>query len=94
MTNDTKALEGKNVKDLLLNVGSGGGAAAAPAVGGAAGGGAAAAEEEKEEEPKEEGELTEDELQAIQVAVFSDLEIMAFLHEELTGISKGMNITD
>merc|ERR1712000_443614 len=31
-----KALEGKDVKDLLLNVGSGGGAAAAPAAGGAA----------------------------------------------------------
>jgi large subunit ribosomal protein LP1 len=49
-------LEGKDVKDLLLNVGSGGGAASAPtgAAGGAAGGEAAA--EEKEEE-KEEGEL-------------------------------------
>ncbi|MCJ1469339.1 60S acidic ribosomal protein P1 [Pseudocyphellaria aurata] len=50
-----KALEGKNVKDLLLNVGSGGGAAAAPS--GAATGGAAAdapAEEAKKEE-KEEG---------------------------------------
>merc|ERR1711964_943484 len=39
-----KALEGKDVKDLLLNVGSGGGAAAAPAAGGAAGGEAAAEE--------------------------------------------------
>ena len=48
-----QALEGKDVKDLLLNVGSGGGAAAAPASGGAggaaAGGDAAPAEEEKEE---------------------------------------------
>jgi hypothetical protein len=48
-----QALEGKDVKDLLLNVGSGGGAAAAPAAGGAggaaAGGDAAAPEEEKEE---------------------------------------------
>jgi hypothetical protein len=47
-----QALEGKDVKDLLLNVGSGGGAAAAPAAGGAAGGDAApeaAKEEEKEE---------------------------------------------
>lgn len=48
-----KALEGKDVKDLLLNVGSGGGAAAAPAAGGAAAAGgaveAAPAEEEKEE---------------------------------------------
>ena len=56
-----KALEGKNVKDLLSNVGAGGGA---PAVGGgaapaAASGGGAAAEapkEEKKEEPKEESD--------------------------------------
>merc|ERR1712093_24253 len=47
-----KALEGKDVKDLLLNVVSGGGAAAAPAAGGAAGG-EAAAEETKEEEMEE-----------------------------------------
>ncbi|THH28645.1 hypothetical protein EUX98_g5548 [Antrodiella citrinella] len=49
-----KALEGKNVKDLLSNVGAGGGA---PVVGGAApaaAGGAAAAEAPKEEEKKEE----------------------------------------
>jgi len=50
-----KALEGKDVKDLLLNVGSGGGAAAAPAAGGAAGGEAAAAETKEEE--KEEGTI-------------------------------------
>ncbi|GAB7335292.1 hypothetical protein MBLNU13_g07696t1 [Cladosporium sp. NU13] len=53
-----KALEGKDVKDLLLNVGSGG--AAAPAAGGAAAGGAAAAAdapaEEKAEEEKEESD--------------------------------------
>ena len=48
-----QALEGKDVKDLLLNVGSGGGAAAAPTAGGASGG-AAPVEEAKEEE-KEEG---------------------------------------
>ncbi len=50
-----QALEGKNVKDMLLNVGSGGGAAAAPS-GGA--GGATAADtpaEEVKEEKKEEG---------------------------------------
>lgn len=52
-----KALEGKDVKDLLTNVGSGGGAApaAAGAAGGAAaaaGGDAAPAEEEKKEEGK------------------------------------------
>ncbi|GAB0135744.1 mitochondrial glycerol dehydrogenase Gld1 [Epichloe bromicola] len=52
-----KALEGKDVKDLLVNVGSGGGAAA-PAAGGvaAAGGDAAPAEEEKKEEEKEESD--------------------------------------
>ena len=49
-----QALEGKNVKDMLLNVGSGGGAAAAPTVG--AGGGATdTAPEEVKEEKKEEG---------------------------------------
>ncbi|KAL1600305.1 hypothetical protein SLS59_005932 [Nothophoma quercina] len=53
-----KALEGKDVKDLLLNVGSGGGAApaAGAAAGGAAGGDAgdaAPAEEEKAEEKEE-----------------------------------------
>lgn len=51
-----KALEGKDVKDMLLNVGSGGGAAAAaPAAGGAAGGAAAADAAPAEEEKKEEG---------------------------------------
>lgn len=50
-----QALEGKDVKDLLLNVGSGGGAAAA--TGGASGGasGDAAAADEKVEEKAEEG---------------------------------------
>ncbi|KAI9893325.1 MAG: hypothetical protein M1814_000455 [Vezdaea aestivalis] len=55
-----KALEGKDVKDLLLNVGSGGGATAAPTAGGsgAAAGGDAGAEkeEEKKEEEKEESD--------------------------------------
>lgn len=48
-----KALEGKNVKELLSNVGAGG---AAPATGASASaaGGAAAAEAPKEEEKKEE----------------------------------------
>jgi hypothetical protein len=51
-----QALEGKDVKDLLLNVGSGGGAA--PAAGGAsAGAGGAAAAEETKEEEKVEGTL-------------------------------------
>lgn len=53
---ELQALEGKDVKDLLLNVGSGGGAAAAaPAAGGA--GGDAAPEAAKEEE-KVEGTYT------------------------------------
>ena len=48
-----KALEGKNVKELLSNVGSGGGAPA-PGAAAAAGGAAAAAEEAPKEEKKEE----------------------------------------
>ncbi|KAK3216342.1 hypothetical protein GRF29_8g3016961 [Pseudopithomyces chartarum] len=47
-----KALEGKDVKDLLLNVGSGGGAA--PAAGGAAPAAGGAAEAEEAAAPKEE----------------------------------------
>jgi 60s Acidic ribosomal protein len=51
-----KALEGKDVKDLLLNVGSGGGAAPTAAGGAATSGGAGgAAEEAPKEEEKEEG---------------------------------------
>lgn len=61
-----KALEGKNVKDLLSNVGAGGGAPAAGAVSVSAGGGApaaaAAAEEAKEEEKKEEKEESDDDM--------------------------------
>ncbi|KIW31400.1 60S acidic ribosomal protein P1 [Cladophialophora immunda] len=56
-----KALEGKDVKDMLLNVGSGGGAAAAAPAGGAAAGGAAAAEEAPKEEEKEEEKEESDE---------------------------------
>ncbi|KAI9701607.1 MAG: 60S acidic ribosomal protein P1 [Candelina mexicana] len=56
-----KALEGKNVKDLLLNVGSGGGAAAAPVSGGGSGGAGDAAPEEKPEEKKEEEKEESDE---------------------------------
>ncbi|KAI5927010.1 60s acidic ribosomal protein-domain-containing protein [Camillea tinctor] len=52
-----KALEGKDVKDLLSNVGSGGGAAAAgPAAGGAAAAADEPAAEEKKEEEKEESD--------------------------------------
>ncbi|KAA8644807.1 hypothetical protein EYZ11_009329 [Aspergillus tanneri] len=51
-----KALEGKDIKDLLTNIGSAGPAVAAPAA--AAGGAAAPAEaaEEKEEEKEESDE--------------------------------------
>ncbi|KAF7762348.1 hypothetical protein Agabi119p4_8941 [Agaricus bisporus var. burnettii] len=56
-----KALEGKNVKDLLSNVGSGGGAPAPAAAGGAAAGGAAA-EAPKEEEKVEEKEESDDDM--------------------------------
>lgn len=53
-----KALEGKNVKELLSNVGAGGGAPAASApVGGA---GASAVVEEKKEEKEEEKEEESD----------------------------------
>ncbi|CAI6338554.1 unnamed protein product [Periconia digitata] len=55
-----KALEGKDVKDLLLNVGSGGGAA--PAAGGAAAGGAADAAAPAEEEKEEEKEESDDDM--------------------------------
>ncbi|CAN8105637.1 unnamed protein product [Discula destructiva] len=54
-----KALEGKDVKDLLTNVGSGG---AAPAVAGAAAGGAAPAEEAKEQAKEEEKEESDDDM--------------------------------
>jgi len=56
-----KALEGKDVKDLLTNVGSGGAAPAAVAGGGApAAGGAAGVEETKEEKEEEREESDED----------------------------------
>ncbi|PQE03695.1 60s acidic ribosomal p1 protein [Rutstroemia sp. NJR-2017a WRK4] len=56
-----KALEGKDVKDLLLNVGSGGGAAPVAAGGAPAAGDAAApAEEEKKKEEEEKEESDED----------------------------------
>ena len=55
-----KALEGKNVKELLSNVGSGGGAPAAGGAVPAASSGAPAAEAPKEEEKKEEKEEESD----------------------------------
>lgn len=58
-----KALEGKDIKELLLNVGAGGGA---PAVGAVSAGGAASAAPEaeapKEEEKKEEKEESDDDM--------------------------------
>ncbi|KAK7425195.1 60S acidic ribosomal protein P1 [Neonectria punicea] len=51
-----KALEGKDVKDLLVNVGSGGGAAAASGGAAATGGDVAEAVEEEKEEEKEESD--------------------------------------
>ncbi|KAF2002661.1 ribosomal protein 60S [Amniculicola lignicola CBS 123094] len=57
-----KALEGKDVKDLLLNVGSGGGAAPAAAGGAASGGAAEAAAEEKAEEKEEEKEESDEDM--------------------------------
>ena len=53
-----KALEGKDVKDLLTNIGSAGPAVAAAPAAGAAAGGEAAEEpkEEKKEEPEEESD--------------------------------------
>ncbi|KAI0386608.1 ribosomal protein 60S [Hypomontagnella monticulosa] len=57
-----KALEGKDVKDMLSNVGSGGGAAAAGPAAGAGGAGGAAAEEAKEEEKEEEKEESDEDM--------------------------------
>ncbi|KAK3710044.1 60S acidic ribosomal protein P1 [Vermiconidia calcicola] len=56
-----KALEGKDVKDMLMNVGSGGGAAAAPAAGGAGAAAGGAAEEAPKEAEKEEEKEESDE---------------------------------
>ncbi|KAJ5852020.1 60s acidic ribosomal protein-domain-containing protein [Penicillium soppii] len=53
-----KALEGKDVKELLTNVGSAGAASAAPAA--ATGGAAAPAEEKKEEKEEDKEESDED----------------------------------
>ncbi|KAI9754712.1 MAG: 60S acidic ribosomal protein P1 [Lichina confinis] len=57
-----KALEGKDVKDLLLNVGSGGGAAPAAAGASAAAGGGDAAAETKEEAKEEEKEESDEDM--------------------------------
>ena len=55
-----KALEGKDVKEMLSSVGSGAGGAAVAAAPAAAAGGAAPAAEEKKEEKKEEKEESDD----------------------------------
>ncbi|KAI4162545.1 MAG: hypothetical protein LQ342_003776 [Letrouitia transgressa] len=57
-----KALEGKDVKDLLLNVGSGGGPAAAASAGGVGGAADAPAEEAKKEEKEEEKEESDEDM--------------------------------
>ncbi|KAL2223315.1 60s acidic ribosomal protein-domain-containing protein [Thermoascus aurantiacus ATCC 26904] len=56
-----KALEGKDIKDMLTNVGAGGAPAAAPVAGGAVPAEAAPAAEAKEEKKKEEKEEESDE---------------------------------
>lgn len=56
-----KALVGKDIKDLLLNVGSGAGAATVAATGGDGGGAAAAAAAEEKPEEKEEDKEESDE---------------------------------
>ncbi|EPQ50747.1 ribosomal protein 60S [Gloeophyllum trabeum ATCC 11539] len=57
-----KALEGKNVKDLLSNVGAGGAGPAVGAAPAAAGGAPAAAAEEKAEEKEEEKEESDEDM--------------------------------
>lgn len=54
-----KALEGKNVKELLFNIGAGGGGPAAATTASSGGAAAAAPPEEKKEEKKEEKEEEE-----------------------------------
>merc|ERR1712026_86604 len=56
-----KALQGRNIGDLICNVGSAPAAGAAPAAGGAADAGAGAVEEKKEEK-KEESEESDDDM--------------------------------
>lgn len=57
-----KALEGKDVKDMLTNVGGGSGPAVSVAAPAAAGGAAPAAAEEKKEEKAEEKEESDDDM--------------------------------
>lgn len=55
-----KALQGKNMKDMLVNVGASGGAAAAPTAGAGGAAAEAPAEEKKEEKEEEKEESDED----------------------------------
>ncbi|KAI9737739.1 MAG: hypothetical protein M1834_009107 [Cirrosporium novae-zelandiae] len=57
-----KALDGKDIKDMLLNVGSSSGGAAPAAGGAAAAGGAEAPAEEKKEEKEEEKEESDEDM--------------------------------
>lgn len=76
-----KALEGKNVKDLLSNVGAGGGAPAVGAPAAAAAGGAAAVEAPKEEEKKEEAkEESDDDMVRAQIAFCSHHGVLILAH--------------
>jgi len=67
-----KALEGKNVKELLSNVGSGGGAPAAGSAAPATSSGPAAAEAPKEEAKEEKEEESDDDM----VRVLSDFQFL------------------
>ncbi|KAL8763594.1 MAG: hypothetical protein Q9184_000650 [Pyrenodesmia sp. 2 TL-2023] len=62
ITDQIQALEGKNVKEMLLNVGSGGGAAAAPTGGAGTAATEAPAEEAKEEKKEEEKEESDEDM--------------------------------
>lgn len=57
-----KALEGRNVKELLLSIGSGGGGPATGVATGGATGAGPAAEPEKEEAKEEEKEESDDDM--------------------------------
>lgn len=69
-----KALEGKNVSELLSNIGSGGGA---PVTGAASGGAPAASAEapaeEKQEEKKEEKEESDEDMVCITLRIHDQI---------------------
>lgn len=86
-----KALEGKDVKELLSNIGSGGGApaGAAPAAGGAAAAavGEAPKEEEKKEEEKEESD--DDMVRLFLNLIFAQIHLifLSLLHRALVSLT-------